>query len=216
MAVARRLLAGFLLALCVSGAAWAEPRLFSRDDYVLYFAPGRFETRSTYYGSHGVMEVLKNRTGANGARATLAQTTRSLDVSANYDVLSARSFYKIVSTSVQDMVWDDVRKLYVYGYSDRDFDTNDSVVWESLDDRIEVSKDDIKRGLLHDFYKEADRRASRDVALLDRQYRHDVVGLWTMQCAYIRDNQYEVDCTMEHLPTHRIEHYFYRRLDLVS
>lgn len=214
--VARRLLAGVLLALCASGAAWAEPRLFSREDYVQYFAPGRFETRATYYGSRGLMEVLKNRTGANGVAATLTQTTRSLDVSANYDVLSARPFYKIVSTSVQEMVWDEARKLYAYPYTDKDFDANDSVAWESFDDHIEISRDDINRGLLHLFYENADRRASRDAMALDAQYRHDVVGRWTMQCAYIRDNEYEVDCTMEHMPTHRIEHYFYRRLDLVS
>ena len=204
------------LTLVVCAAANADPRVFERQDYENYFAPGRFETQAPYYSSVGLFEVLANRTRSVGNAYILEQSTHALDVSANYDARSILGFYKIESHAVQDMVWDEGRRLYSYIYSDREFDANDSIVWESSNDRIEISRGDLKRGLLHAFYNNADKRAGQNVKALDAQYRKDVVGPWTMQCAYIHDNKFDVDCTVVHMPSRRVEHYFYRKLDLVS
>jgi hypothetical protein len=163
-----------------------------------------------------MIEVLENRVRAIGDRYVLEQSTRALDVSPNYDVRSILGYYKIESQVVEDMVWDERRRVYAYTYSDKDFDTNASIVWESSNDRIEISRDDIKRGLLHNFYNSADKRAGQDTRALDAQYRKDVVGAWTMQCAYISGSKYDVDCTVMHVPSRRVEHYFYRKLDLVG
>ncbi|MEP7211132.1 MAG: hypothetical protein ABI740_09875 [Alphaproteobacteria bacterium] len=212
----RGLAFAIVLALVAIPAAWADPRIFERQDYESYFAPGRFETRAPFYSSVGLFEILGNSVRAVGGRYVLEQTTHALDVSANYDVRSIFGYYKIESHAVQDMIWDERRHIYAYTYSDREFDTNDSIVWESSNDRIEISKDDVKRGILHHFYNDADGRTGQNVEALDAQYRKDVVGAWMMQCAYIRDSKYDVDCTVTHIPTRRVEHYFYRKLDLVG
>ena len=203
-------------AISLCAAANADPRVFERQDYESYFAPGRFETEAPYYSSVGLLEVLANRPRSAGENYILEQTTHALDVSSNYDARSILGFYKIDSHAIQDMVWDEGRHSYRYIYSDKEFDANDSIVWESSNDRIEISRGDVKRGLLHAFYTSADRRAGLNVKALDAQYRKDVVGAWTMQCAYIRDNKYDVDCTVVHVPSRRVEHYFYRKLDQVS
>ncbi len=214
----RGLIFAIVLALGAGAGAGAhaDPRIFERQDYESYFAPGRFETHAPYYSSVGLFEVLENRVRPSGDKYILEQTTHALDVSANYDVRSILGYYKIDSHAVQDMVWDEARRLYVYIYADKEFDANDSVVWESSNDRIEISRGDVKRGLLHAFYNDADRRAGQNVKALDAQYRKDVVGAWTMQCAYLRDSKFDVDCTVVHVPSRRVEHYFYRKLDLVG
>jgi hypothetical protein len=209
-------LLAIILTFGATPLAHAEPRMFDRQDYETYFAPGRFETRAPYLSSVGLFEVLSSRVRNVGGRYVLEQTSHTLDVSANYDARSLLGFYKIDTRAIQDMIWDERRQVYIYTYSDREFDTNDSMVWESRNDRIEISEGDVKRGLLHPFYNDADKRAGQDVKALEDQYRKNTVGAWTMQCAYIRDARYDVDCVVTHTPTGRVEHYFYRKLDLVS
>jgi len=209
--------AAFAVCLAVGiPAAWAEGRQFEREDYERFFAPGRFASHSTYYASDGLLEVLERRTISVAGQHMLEQSVRSLDISNNYDEGSEYPYYKIEAHSVDQMLWDDRRKAYLYEYSNADFDTNDSVVWESHDTKIDISPDDRKGGEMHAFYNAADRRLGRDVKALDDQYRADVVGMWSWSCVYISDSLFEVECVATHQPSQREEVFFYRRIDLVG
>jgi hypothetical protein len=210
-----------VLMLCIvsvlAGPASArEPRVFTREDYVAYFSPGRLQSHSPYYDSNGHLEVVRNRIVSVGGKTFLEQTVRSLDVSPNYDTMSTAPYYKIRSNGVSRMVWDDRRAAYMFDYSEADFAKDNSEVFESGNSRIEITKGDEPRGTLHEFYRAADARAGRDVDALDRVYRGDVVGTWSMQCAFVSARDFDVACEMTHLPTDRVERHLYRKLDLIG
>lgn len=210
-----------VLVLCIGvaldhPAAADEPRIFSREDYAVYFSPGRLQSHSPYYDSNGQLEVIRNRVLSVGGKTFLEQTVRALDVSPNYDTLSEAPFYKIRSNGVSRMVWDERRVAYLFDYSDLDFSEDTSEVFESANSRVEISGADKPRGTLHTFYRGADERAGRDVDALDRAYRADVVGAWSMQCMYVSTKDYDVACELIHLPTDRIERHLYRKLDLIG
>lgn len=211
----RAILVGLVM-LASAAPALAEARTFERADYETYFAPGRFKTHAVYYASFGLYEITGNRSTSFGGRYFLEQRAQALDVSPNYDTLSDHAFYKIQSSGAETMVWDEGRKAYLYEYSNADFDANTSVVWESDNDDIQITPGDVNAGKLHAFYRGADKRASADVEALDAKYRKDVVGAWTMQCAYIVDDEWDVECLVNHVPTKRLERYYYRKLDLMS
>ncbi|MDZ4760689.1 MAG: hypothetical protein SGJ21_06415 [Alphaproteobacteria bacterium] len=212
----RAIIICLLVALASEASALAQTRLFKREDYETFFAPGRFKSHAAYYASHGLLEIVKNRSTIFAGRYFLEQTMQALDVSANYDTLSANPYYKIESRGAEVMVWDDRLKAYLYEYSAADFDGNASIVWESTNDQIEITPDDSSSGDLHEYYRAADVRASQDVDALHSQYRRDVVGGWSMQCGYIRDDEWDVECKVLHQPTQRLELYYYRKLDLIS
>lgn len=210
-----------VLMLCISvaltgPAAAREPRVFSREDYATYFSPGRLQTHSPYYESDGRLEIIRNRVLKVGGKIFLEQTVQSLDVSPNYDTLSDAPFYKIRSNGVSRMVWDDRRSAFLFDYSQADFDGDTSEVFESRDSRVEITSADTPRGRLHAFYRKADARAGRNVEELDRLYREEVVGSWSMQCAYVSTREFEVACELTHLPTDRVERHLYRKLDLIG
>jgi hypothetical protein len=193
-----------------------EVRTFAREDYVDYFEPGRFESHSPYYGSEGVMEVVRNRVIELGGRRFLEQTVRSLDVSANYDALSEYPYYKIRSEGMSRMLWDEAKAAYVFDYSRADFERDDSEVFESRRPAPEILAEDRPRGRLHAFYRRADQRAGRDVDAMDRAYQADVIGAWSMQCAFVSKQSYDVACRLTHLPSERVEQHYYRKLDLIG
>jgi hypothetical protein len=212
----RQLVLALIAALALAPGAAAAPRVFAMEDYERYFSPGRFQSQSVYHASQGLLVIEARSARRIAGRTVLEQRFRSLDVAANYDLRSDYPFYKIESEGSDQMVWADWLDAYVFEYSDADFDANDSRVWESHDQSLAVSEGDRDAGLLHDFYREADRKGQQDVEALDAQYRRDVVGRWTMRCYYIRDRDYDVECVNTHLPTQREERYYYRKLDLVS
>jgi hypothetical protein len=212
-----------VLAICLCAATGAANafadnpgRAFKREDYEHYFSPGRFASHSPFYDSDGEMEVLSNHRMTIAGQYVLEQTTQSFDVSLNYDVDSAFRFYKIMSINTDQMLWDDHRGVYVYDYSAREFDTDNAQVWESRDDHIDISTADRKRGALHTFYRDVDKRAGRDAREFDQEFRNDVVGYWTWACAYVSGGKFDVACKARHETTGRTETYFYRRLDLIS
>lgn len=210
-----------VLVLCIGvasaqPAAAKDPRVFSREDYAAYFSPGRLQSHSPYYDSNGQLEVVRNRLLTVGGKVFLEQTVRALDVSPNYDTMSEAPFYKIRSTGVSRMIWDEGRAAYLFDYSETDFSEDASEVFESGNSRVEIGAEDKPRGTLHEFYRQADARAGRDVEALDRVYRDDVVGSWSMQCAYVSMRGFEVACELTHLPTDRVERHLYRKLDLIG
>lgn len=217
-----------LFALALAAPAAADPplrpaqtapikeRAFTRADYESYFAAGRFASRSVYYQSEGVMEVIANKISTVAGRYVLAQTIDALDVSPNYDVGSAYPFYKVRTRDTEQMFWDDKLNAYVFEYSNAEFDGDNSLAWESKDTKPEISKGDKGGFPLHKFYHDADRRAGHNVAAIDAQYRKDVTGMWTWRCFYLQRAQFDVECRAVHQPSGRSEDYSYRKLDLVS
>lgn len=203
-------------AVALNCLAFAQERPFTRKDYDSYFAPGRFATWSPFYQSEGMMEVIANRAATVGGRDILEQTVRSFDVSANYDVLSEYAFYKIQSQTTDLMMWDEQRQAWVYDYTLKEFDTDTAQVWESKDNAVRISDGDADRGPLHQFYRDADKRAGRDARLFDRDFREEVVGMWRWRCAWVSENGFDVACRSLHTKSFREETYYYRKLDLVG
>ena len=200
-----------------SGApAFADERSFTREDYESYFEPGRFATWSPFYQSDGAMEIVVNRNATVGGRHILEQTTRSFDVAANYDIMSEYAFYKIESDNTDLMMWDEQRQVWVYDYTPKEFDTDTARVWESNNNEIRISDGDLDRGPLHQFYRDADRRAGRDATLFDRDFRNEVVGMWSWSCTWVNENGFDVECEAAHQKSERVETYFYRKLDLIG
>ncbi len=194
----------------------ARPTVFTQQDYLTYFAPGDFSTHSPYYESDGRLEVKSNKVIRVSGLEFLEQSVTSLDVSRNYDLLSDYPYYKIQADGSELLKWDSALSAFVYEYSNKDFEANSSKVWISKNDRIEISADDRPSGLLHNFYNAADQKAKADVRALDDKYRKDVVGVWSMQCSYLSESKYDVECRYTHQPTRRVERYYYRKLNLVS
>jgi len=220
----RACLRAFVAGLCVwigavciaSPAAFAGDRPFTREDYESYFAPGRFATYSPYYLSNGTLEVVVNRTAVVAGQYVFEQTTRSLDVSANYDLTSRFDYYKIESVHTDQMVWSERRQAYVYDYTDKEFDADEARVWESNDNGIALSGGDLDRGELHRFYRDADKRAGRDAKVFDQDFRKEVVGVWSWSCAWVANGKFDVECKARHETSKRLETYLYRKLDLVG
>lgn len=208
--------AACLVLLVCSGVAQAQTRQFVREDYSRYFSPGRFLTESTYHQSLGVLDITSRRNVDLMGRFLIEQTIRTLTVSRNYDVLSDFPFYKIEASGVENMLWDAGNESFLFQYRDVDFDASAAVAWESHNDRLEITDGDRNAGPLNAFYRRADRRARQDAEALDQRYRSDVVGAWAMQCFFIENLRYDVECTNTHLPTQRVERHFYKKLDLVS
>ena len=203
-------------AVCAAGTAFAGDRPFTRDDYESYFAPGRFATYSPYYLSNGTMEVVANKIADVAGRHVFEQTTRSFDVSANYDLTSRFDYYKIEALHTDQMVWDERRQAYIYDYTNKEFDADEAKVWESNDNGIALSDGDLNRGELHKFYRDADKRAGRDARLFDQDFRKEVVGIWTWSCAWVSHEKFDVECKAMHETSRRLETYFYRKLDLIG
>lgn len=217
----KRALVGLALICLAAGAAGAQSpradgRVFEREDYLSYFTPGRFASKSVYYSSHGVMEVISNRTRSLFGRSFLTQSMETLDVSPNYDANSGYPFYKIRSMSDEDLAWDEGRKVWVFEYSNADFDRDQSRVWESDDNAAEITAGDKASGDLHRFYNAADARAGRNPEQTEQAFRESVVGLWSWRCVYLRRETFDVECRATHLATWRDEDYSYRRIDLFS
>lgn len=206
----------WLGAIGLAGPAFADERPFAREDYESYFAPGRFATFSPFYQSDGTMEVLVNRKATISGRHVLEQTTHSFDVSSNYDLMSEFDYYKIESRHTDLMMWDEGRELWVYDYTNEEFDNETARVWESQNNSVDITDSDVDRGSLHAFYRAADKRAGRDAALFDKEFRGDVIGLWTWKCAWISGGKFDVECKAAHEKSLRVETYFYRKLDLVG
>lgn len=202
--------------LMAGAAASAQERRFSLKDYETYFAPGRFATWSPFYQSNGAMEVIANRKASVGGRELLEQTIRSFDVAANYDGLSEYAFYKIESQITDLMMWDAQRQAWVYDYTAKEFDTDTARVWESRDSNVGISSTDVDRGSLHQFYRDADKRAGRDAKLFDRDFRNEVIGMWRWSCSWISRDGFDVQCTSIHPASFREETYYYRKLDLIG
>ncbi|MBI1341105.1 hypothetical protein GC169_12965 [bacterium] len=194
----------------------AQARPFERDDYATYFAPGRFLTESTYHESRGVLDIRSRRTFEMMGRTTVVQSVSSLSVSRNYDVLSAFPYYKIKSEGAESMLWDPNNRGFLFEFTDGDFDQSDAIAWESMNADLAIVDGDQKIGLLTEFYRNADARARQDVNDLEEKYRHDVVGAWLMQCFFIEQARYDVECSNVHLPTGRVERHFYKKFDLLS
>lgn len=213
----KRLLA---LALIACGAAalpaHAQARAFEKEDYARYFAAGRLETYSPFYDSRGVLNIVRSKPLELGGLYVIHQTARSLDVSPNYDVWSDYAFYKIMAEGEEQLVWNEQIGALLFEYSEDDFDSDDSVVWESQNDWAEISDADHEAGLLHDFYSRADRRAGRDPDEFRSNYRKEVTGPWVLKCFYLVRQEYEVECLHTHQPTGRIERHMYRRNTLTS
>jgi hypothetical protein len=206
-----------LLAVLAAPAALAQERAFTEADYLKFFAPGHFASKSVYYASTGEMEVLANKPSNLFGRHFLAQTTATLDVAANYDSQSEFEFYKVKAENTEQLVWDDARQVYLFVYSLAEFEKEGSTVWESRNMDPEISPRDKGPYPLHRFYNDADRRAGRDVAAIELRYRTDVVGAWTWRCVWLAPKQeFQVRCDATHQPTGRVEDYLYRRSDLVS
>jgi hypothetical protein len=203
-------------AAAASGMAFADERPFTREDYDSYFEPGRFATWSPFYQSDGWMQVVVNRKATVSGRNILEQTTRSFDVAANYDIISDYAFYKIESQNTDLMMWDERRRAWVYDYTSKEFDTDTARVWESKDKEVELSDTDLDRGPLHQFYRDADKRAGRDASLFDRDFRNEVIGVWSWSCAWVNENGFDVECKAAHEKSDRVETYFYRKLDLIG
>jgi hypothetical protein len=202
--------------MMMAASAFAEERVFTRQDYESYFAPGRFASFSPFYQSDGILEVVSSRASTSAGRYFLEQTTRSFDVSANYHVESQFKFYKIDSTHTDNMIWDERRGVYFYDYSGAEFDSDGSLVWESHDGKLDLSDGDLARGDLHQFYRDVDRKAGRDPKVFDEDFRREVVGFWTWACAYLHKDRYDVSCKATHQTSGREETYLFRRLDLVG
>jgi hypothetical protein len=205
-----------LIALLTAPAALAQGRPFEHEDYLTYFSPGRFASKSDYYSSTGEMSVISNRPSSILGRQFLAQGIEAIDAAPNYDLGSVFPYYKVQSRTVEHMVWDASRKLWLFDYSEAEFDSDRSVAWESHNTDPEISPGDRKVGDMHGFYKDADTRAKRDVSAIEAEYRRNVIGTWTWRCEYLRGEDYEVRCVATHMPTMRPEDYSYRRLDQIS
>jgi len=213
----RALLYAWVAAVSVAvPAAFADERPLTRDDYETYFAPGRFATFSPFYQSDGTMEVLVNRKANVAGRYVLEQTTHSFDVSPNYDLMSEFDYYKIESSHTDVMMWDERRQAWVYDYTGEEFDNESARVWESENNDTGVSDRDFDRGSLHAFYRAADKRAGRDAGVFDKEFRSEVIGLWTWKCAWTGDGGFDVECKAAHEKSERVETYFYRKLDLIG
>lgn len=204
--------------LCAVGTAEGQttPRRFKQADYETYFVPGRYETWSPAYSSRGELEVVSVEAPVIAGVRTLRQHFRTLDVHASYDHLSDHPFTKIQSDAMDPMVWDTARAAYLFRFSREAFDSARSQIWESRNDRVEISREDIPRGNLQAYYRAADVRAGRDAEALRNQHREDKVGDWSKACGYLEGQSYEVVCAYTHLPTGRAETYYYRRAGLVS
>ena len=197
----------------VADAQLQKPRSFSRDDYEMYFNPGRFATYSPFYQSDGVMDVVGAKVTRAAGRYLLRQSTKSFDVSPNYDIDSGFPFYKIQTQHTEHMVWDARQGLYRYDYTASEFGADTARVWESNDRQISVSTGDKERGDLHRFYRDADRRAGQDPKKMEDDFKATIIGPWTWACAFIRDDRFEVECQARHLGSQHVETFFYRRLD---
>ncbi len=162
------------------------------------------------------MQVVANSEATVAGRHFLDQTIRSFDVAANYDILSDYAYYKIESANTDAMMWDERRQVWIYDYTPREFDTDTARVWESNDNKVELSDGDIDRGPLHQFYRDADKRAGRDANLFDGDFRNEVIGIWTWRCSWVNENGFDVECKSAHEKSDRVESYFYRKLDLVG
>lgn len=196
--------------------AEGKEKPFTREDYERYFVPGRFASKSVFYQSEGTMDVISNVVKHPGGRYALTQTIDTLDTSANYDLKSGFPYYKVRSRVGEEMLWDDRLQAYVFEYSNKDFDEDASLAWESRDNKAAISKGDSGPAPLHKFYNDADRRAGNDVKAIAAQYRKDVVGMWVWRCFYKKRGAFDVECRAVHQPTGRSEDYSYRKLDLVS
>lgn len=210
-------LIALLLILTAPAAIAQEPeRVFTREDYVRYFSPGAFASKSRYYTSEGRTEVYSNKTSSFAGRHFLTQEMEALDVSPNYDLGSPFPYYKVISRTVEQMLWDEARQLYVFEYSKAEFEGDTSQVWESSDTIAGVSEGDRAGGLMHKFYRDVDRRTGADAAANEAAYRKSAIGVWTWQCRWLRGEKYDVKCEAMHTPTQRIEDFSYRRLDQIS
>lgn len=213
--------------ICVMLAFWsatpafaappaAKEKAFTREDYEKYFAPGRFASKSVFYQSEGTMDVVSNIVTHPAGRYLLTQTIDTIDTSVNYDRRSAFPFYKVKTHVGEAMMWDDKLGAYIFEYSNKEFDGDASLAWESRDDKTVISKGDKGPFPLHTFYNDSDRRAGADVKAIAAQYRKDVVGMWVWRCFYKKRGAFDVECRATHQPTGRTEDYSYRKLDLVS
>jgi hypothetical protein len=197
----------------VAEAQLQKPRTFSRADYETYFEPGRFATYSPFYQSDGVMDVVGNKVTSAAGQYLLQQSTRSFDVSPNYDLNSVFPFYKIQTQHTEYMVWDGRQGLYRYDYTTAEYGVDKARVWESNDQNVSISIGD-KGGVdLHQFYRDADRRAGQNPKKMEDDFKTTIIGPWTWSCAFIRDDRFEVECKAKHLISQHIETFFYRRLD---
>ncbi|MDP3736040.1 MAG: hypothetical protein Q8R02_01545 [Hyphomonadaceae bacterium] len=211
---------GLSIAVCLltvfAGVAEAQrqkPRVFSRADYETYFKPGRFATYSPFYQSDGVMDVVGNKVTGAAGQYLLEQSTKSFDVSPNYDFTSAYPFYKIQTQHTELMVWDARQGLYRYDYTAAEFGVDKARVWESNDQALKISPADKGGGDLHQFYRDADRRAGQNPKTMEDDFKTTIVGQWTLTCSFIRDDRFEVECNAKHLRSEHVETFFYRRLD---
>ena len=211
-----RLLALVACAVFTGATAHADERAFKREDYESYFAPGRFATWSPFYESHGAMEMVSRRSSQPAGKYLLEQTTKSFDVSVNYDTHSDYKFYKIESLHTDQMTWDARRGAYVYDYTDAEFREETAHVWESHDDNIDLSRGDKSRGELQQFYRDADRRAGQDPVKQENDFRKQVIGGWSWRCAWVNDMGYDVLCRAVHDGSGRTETFYYRKMDLVG
>jgi hypothetical protein len=215
---------GIRFVLCLAAAfgaaayapARAEERPFERRDYESYFSTGSFATWSPFYDSDGVMEFVRNKGSQVSGRYILELATRAFDASPNYDTGSRFPYYKIESDIDDRLTWDERRKLYVYDYTEKELRSRTWRVWESHDMKAALSATDVDRGLLMAFYRHADKRAGRDPDEEDKAFRDEIVGTWTWACAYVREENFEVECTSSNETSGRVENVFFRRTDLVG
>lgn len=212
-----RLLAIGLAAIFGAAAAHADERPFKRQDYESYFSVGSYATWSPFYQSDGTLEMTARRSWRSAGQYMLEQTTKSFDVSVNYDRLSRYKFYKIESLHTDQMTWDARRELYVYDYTAAEFREETSQVWESNDNKVELSKGDKPRGELQQFYRDADKRAGQNPRAQEDEFLKEVIGGWTWRCAYTdKKKGFDVECRATHQKSSRVENFFYRKLDLVG
>ena len=214
----RVVLATGLLAAAFAAAADAQlarkpERVFTRADYESYFKAGRFATYSPFYQSDGVMAVVRNVVTPVAGQYRLEQTTTSFDSSPNYDVSSKYPWYKIQTQHVEQMVWDPKLGLYRYDYLPAEFGADKARVWESNDRNLVISPGDKSGGDLHQFYRDADRRAGQNPKKMEDDFKKTIIGAWTWTCSFIKHEQFEVECNAKHLATQHVETFYYRRLD---
>lgn len=197
----------------VAEAQRQQPHVFSRADYESYFKPGRFATYSPFYQSDGVMDVVGNKVKAAAGQYLLEQTTKSFDVSPNYDLRSAYPFYKIQTQHTELMLWDARLGLYRYDYTPAEFGFDKARVWESNDQVLAVSPTDKGRGDLHQFYRDADRRSGQNPKKMEDEFKKTIIGQWTWTCSFIPNDRFEVECRAKHILSDHVETFFYRRMD---
>lgn len=182
------------LALAFPAVAQTEPQRhpFTKADCISYFGGGVRRYVSVPAGRQGLQEV-----SLSGATLVLRQT----EAGPKWDPASLYPFVKTVSSDDNRLgAWDKTLKAYVYRATEADVkDTNGYIVWLSKNNRPEISTDDVRVGSVDGYNRSIAKKHGIPFERYEDWFRGEIMGKWSMRCAFLQDDVYEVECVHTHI-----------------